>query len=178
MICRFCGAALTTTLVDLGMQPLSNAYIDPARAEAMEPFYPLHVRVCGECLLVQLPELASPEHIFTDYAYLSGVSSTWVEHCARFVDHMTSLLALGKSDLVIELASNDGTLLRGFVERGVAVLGIEPAANVAELARRRRTSRSCRRRRAARARRRSPPARCRAPSRRARRSRAAACRRC
>jgi SAM-dependent methyltransferase len=133
--CRFCNAELVTTFVDLGMQPLSNAYVDPSNAERPETFYPLHARVCSSCLLVQLPEVASPDQIFTDYAYLSGVSSTWVEHCDRFAATMVDRLGLGASDLVVELASNDGTQLRCFAARGTGVLGIDPAANVAAIAR-------------------------------------------
>jgi len=121
--------------VDLGMQPLSNAYVDPARAEAMEPFYPLHARVCEDCFLVQLPEFESPAHIFSDYAYLSSVSKSWLEHCDRFAETMRERLQLSGADLVVEVASNDGGLLRCFQSRGLKVLGIEPAANVAEIAR-------------------------------------------
>jgi predicted TPR repeat methyltransferase len=135
MKCRFCEQPLSTTLVDLGMQPLSNAYVDAAHVEAPETFYPLHVRVCSRCLLVQLPELATPAQLFSDYAYLSGMSSTWIDHCDRLAAAMVERLRLGSNDLVIELASNDGTQLRCFAARGVRVLGIDPAANVAALAR-------------------------------------------
>jgi hypothetical protein len=132
--CRFCAAPVTTTFVDLGMQPLSNAYVALDAAEGVESFYPLHARVCDRCLLVQLPELQSPERIFTDYAYLSSMSDSWLDHCRRYAGEMTERLALGASSLVIEVASNDGYLLRFFKERGVPVLGIEPAANVAKIA--------------------------------------------
>src|SRR5580698_5926920 len=111
------------------MQPLSNAYVDAAHVEAPETFYPLHVRVCSRCLLVQLPELATPAQLFSDYAYLSGMSSTWIDHCDRLAAAMVERLRLGSNDLVIELASNDGTQLRCFAARGVRVLGIDPAAN-------------------------------------------------
>jgi SAM-dependent methyltransferase len=134
--CRFCATTLAATLVDLGMQPLANSYVDPARGEQPETFYPLHVRVCANCLLVQLPELATAAQIFTEYAYLSGISSTWIEHCDRFAEAMVDRLALASTDIVIELASNDGTQLSCFRKRGVPVLGIDPAANIAEIARR------------------------------------------
>jgi SAM-dependent methyltransferase len=134
MKCRFCTAPITTTLVDLGMQPLSNAYVEAEAAEAMEPFYPLHARVCERCFLVQLPEFQSPERIFSDYAYLSSMSDSWLDHCSRFADQMTTKLGLDASRLVVEVASNDGYLLRFFKAKGVRVLGIEPAANVAAIA--------------------------------------------
>jgi hypothetical protein len=132
--CRFCGRNLEQTLVDLGVQPLANTYVQPARAEEMEPFFPLHVRVCSDCLLAQLPEFESPQNIFGDYAYLSSTSSSWVEHARRFVEHAIERFAVAPSELVVEIASNDGYLLRSFVERGHRVLGIEPAANVAAIA--------------------------------------------
>jgi SAM-dependent methyltransferase len=134
MKCRFCDAPVTATLVDLGMQPLSNAYVQAEAAEAMEPFYPLHARVCERCFLVQLPEFQSPERIFSDYAYLSSMSDSWLDHCRRYASDMTQRLGLGAGSLVVEVASNDGYLLRFFKERGIRVLGIEPAANVAAIA--------------------------------------------
>jgi SAM-dependent methyltransferase len=132
--CRFCGAPVTVTVVDLGMQPLSNAYVNVESADAMEPFFPLHARVCEACFLVQLPELQSPEAIFSDYAYLSSMSDSWLEHCRRYAGNMVERFGLGSSNLVIEVASNDGYLLRFFKERGIPVLGIEPAGNVAAIA--------------------------------------------
>ena len=134
MKCRFCETPVTTTVVDLGMQPLSNAYIQSDAREAMEPFYPLHARVCERCFLVQLPEIQSPERIFSDYAYLSSMSDSWLDHCRRYADAMTTRFGLGASSLVIEVASNDGYLLRFFKEKNIRVLGIEPAANVAAIA--------------------------------------------
>lgn len=116
------------------MQPLSNAYVDPASAEMMEPFYPLHAYVCDACLLVQVPELQSPDRIFSDYAYLSSMSDSWLEHCQRYSRQMIEMLHLGAHSLVVEVASNDGYLLRNFKEDGIPVLGIEPAANVAAIA--------------------------------------------
>lgn len=134
MKCRFCGAAVNVTVVDLGMQPLSNAYISADIADAMEPFFSLHPRVCEACFLVQLPELQSPERIFTDYAYLSSMSNSWLEHCRRYAADMVERFALDRSSLVVEVASNDGYLLQFFKERQIPVLGIEPAANVAAIA--------------------------------------------
>jgi hypothetical protein len=134
--CRFCSAPVTTTFVDLGMQPLSNAYRDVADADTMEPFYPLHARVCSACLLVQVPEFQPPERIFTEYAYLSSMSDSWLEHCARYAKDMIARLGLDATSLVVEVASNDGYLLRFFKESGIPVLGIEPAANVAAIAER------------------------------------------
>src|SRR5215216_3720662 len=132
--CRFCEAPLTRTFVDLGMSPLCESYIAPDRLDAMEPFYPLHVRICERCLLVQLPELVAPEAIFTEYAYFSSYSDSWVEHARRYADAMIERHGLGPEAFVVELASNDGYLLRHFVERGIRVLGVEPARNVARAA--------------------------------------------
>ena len=135
MNCRFCTQPVVESFVDLGLQPLANSYVKPERVGAPTTMYPLHVRVCGKCLLVQLPELASREEIFSEYAYMSGASTTWTAHCARFAEEAISRFALARSDLVIEVASNDGHLLHNFVERQHRVLGIEPAANIAEYAR-------------------------------------------
>jgi len=132
--CRFCGSRLDVVFADLGMSPLANSYVPPERANAMEPFYPLRALVCRECLLVQLEEFESAEAIFSDYAYFSSYSTTWLEHSRRYVEQMIERWGLDGSSQVVELASNDGYLLQYFVERGVPVLGIEPAANVAEVA--------------------------------------------
>jgi SAM-dependent methyltransferase len=132
--CRFCSAPLQTLFVDLGMSPLANSYVAPERAAAMEPFYPLCTLVCGQCLLVQLEEFETPEAIFSDYAYFSSYSASWLEHSRRYVEQMVERWGLDGSSHVVELASNDGYLLQYFVARGVSVLGIEPAANVAEVA--------------------------------------------
>lgn len=134
MNCRFCEAPVTRSFVNLGMQPLSNGYVDRAAADAMEPFYPLHAYVCDACLLVQVPELQSPERIFADYAYLSSMSDSWLAHCRRHALNMIETLHLNAKSLVVEVASNDGYLLRNFKEKGIPVLGIEPAANVAAIA--------------------------------------------
>jgi SAM-dependent methyltransferase len=132
--CRFCGSPLEAVFADLGMSPLANSYLPPDRAGAMEPFYPLCALVCGRCLLVQLEEFETPEAIFSDYAYFSSYSTTWLEHSRRYVEDMVERWDLDRSSHVVELASNDGYLLQYFVERGVPVLGIEPAANVAQTA--------------------------------------------
>jgi SAM-dependent methyltransferase len=129
--CRFCGAPLRDTFVDLGPQPLCESFIAPADVERMEPFYPLHVRVCRECLLVQLPAYVDREDIFREYAYFSSFSDSWVEHARQYADAMIARLDLGATSLVVELASNDGYLLQHFVARGIPVLGVEPARNVA-----------------------------------------------
>jgi SAM-dependent methyltransferase len=135
--CRMCGAALTETFVDLGMSPLCESYLRPDQLDAPETFYPLHVRVCSSCLLVQLPAYVPGEEIFSDYAYFSSYSDSWVAHAKRYTDAMTERLGLGPDSLVTEVASNDGYLLQHFVAAGVPVLGVEPAANVAEVARER-----------------------------------------
>jgi SAM-dependent methyltransferase len=132
--CRFCSAGLTTTFVDLGMSPLCESYIPAEALNHMEPFYPLHVFLCTECFLVQLDEYVTPEHIFTEYAYFSSYSDSWVEHARRYVDKISERLDLGASSRVVEVASNDGYLLQHFVGRGIPVLGIEPAANVGRVA--------------------------------------------
>ncbi|MDH3262262.1 MAG: class I SAM-dependent methyltransferase [Acidimicrobiia bacterium] len=132
--CRFCGAPLHHTVVDLGTSPLCESFVPPDRLDTMEPFYPLHVFVCGECFLVQLLEYVPPEEIFTDYAYYSAYSDTWLAHAKKYVDQMTELLELGKGSQVVELGSNDGYLLQCFIEKGIPSLGIEPAANVARAA--------------------------------------------
>ena len=132
--CRFCGAPLRAVFADLGMSPLANSFLAPERAEAMEPFYPLRAMVCGVCFLVQLKEFETPEQIFSDYAYFSSYSSSWLEHCRRYSEQMIERLGLGPSSRVVEIASNDGYLLQFFAEREIPVLGIEPAANVAAVA--------------------------------------------
>jgi C-methyltransferase C-terminal domain/Putative zinc binding domain/Methyltransferase domain len=132
--CRNCGRPLTTTFVDLGMTPIANSYLTAERLEEMEPFYPLHARVCDACFLVQLPQIQTPAEIFEEYAYFSSFSDTWLEHARRYSEAMIERLALGSASRVVEVASNDGYLLRNFRERGIGVLGIEPARNVAEAA--------------------------------------------
>jgi hypothetical protein len=132
--CRFCGAALTDTVVDLGMSPLCESYVSEERRDAMEPFYPLHVWVCRSCFLVQLFVDVTAEHIFEEYAYFSSFSSSWLKHAEDYVAMATERLGLGPESHVMELASNDGYLLQYFVQRGIPCLGIEPAINVAKAA--------------------------------------------
>jgi hypothetical protein len=132
--CRFCGAELRHTFVDLGMSPLCESYVEASRVNAMEAFYPLRVYVCERCFLVQLQEYVTPEDIFTEYAYFSSYSDTWLGHCHDYVDMITERLQLSSDSLAVELASNDGYLLQWFVEKGIPVLGIEPALNVAKVA--------------------------------------------
>ena len=133
-VCRFCQHPLTHVFVDLGMSPLSNAYLSGRDLLKMEPFYPLKVFVCEKCFLVQLPEFETPENIFSDYAYFSSVSDSWLAHCRAYAGAITPRLALGPRSLVMEVASNDGYLLQFFKQSGIPVLGIEPAANVAKAA--------------------------------------------
>ncbi len=132
--CRSCGEPLATTFVDLGGSPLANAYLSAAQLDEAERFYPLRVFVCETCFLVQLPRAVAPEEIFDDYAYFSSFSDSWVAHARRYVELVIERFGYDASSKVIEIASNDGYLLRSFVERGVPVLGIEPAANVAAAA--------------------------------------------
>ncbi len=132
--CRFCGATLHTTMVDLGMSPLCESFLTAEQLNGPETFLPLHVRVCESCLLAQVQEYVSPEEIFDEYAYFSSYSTAWLDHARRYAEAMTDRLLLGPDSLVVELASNDGYLLRWFVERGIPVLGIEPAGNVAQVA--------------------------------------------
>jgi len=134
LICRHCRQSLHHTFVDLGMSPLCENFVAPDKLDAMEPYYPLHVFVCERCFLVQLKEYVSPEHIFSDYAYLSSYSTSWVAHAKTYCGMIKERLGLGAESLVVELASNDGYLLQHFGPLGVPVLGIEPAANVAKLA--------------------------------------------
>jgi hypothetical protein len=132
--CRFCGTPLRHTMVDLGMSPLCESFVPAEKVNAMEAFYPLRAWVCERCFLVQLEEYVSGEEIFTDYAYFSSFSDSWLDHCRRYVDQMITELGLTGASSVVEVASNDGYLLQYFVQRGIPALGIEPAANVAKVA--------------------------------------------
>jgi C-methyltransferase C-terminal domain/Putative zinc binding domain/Methyltransferase domain len=134
--CRLCGALVTTTFVDLGMSPLCESFVPPEGFDQMEPFFPLHARVCDGCRLVQLAAFVSPDEIFREYAYFSSYSASWVEHARRYVNEMTERLELGRGSFVVELASNDGYLLRHFLETEIRILGVEPALNVAAAAER------------------------------------------
>ena len=133
--CRFCGAALQHTFVDLGMSPLSNAYLRIEQLNQMEPFYPLHARVCDQCFLVQLEQFEGPEKIFGDYAYFSSYSESWLCYARDYAHCAVERFRLHKDSLVVEVASNDGYLLQYFQQNGIPVLGVEPARNVAEAAR-------------------------------------------
>ena len=134
-LCRLCGAILTRTFVDLGMSPLCESYVPADELDAPETFYPLHVLLCDSCLLVQLPAYVSGEEIFSHYAYFSSYSDSWVAHAKSYAQAMIERLHLTADSLVTEVASNDGYLLQHFAAAGIGVLGIEPAANVAEAAR-------------------------------------------
>jgi predicted TPR repeat methyltransferase len=132
--CRFCEAPLETSMIDLGKSPLCEHFLTAAELEESEAFYPLHVRLCTNCWLAQLPAFVEPEEIFEEYAYFSAYSDSWVEHARRYAEMMTERLQLGPDSLVVELGSNDGYLLQHFVERRIPVLGVDPAANVAKAA--------------------------------------------
>ncbi len=132
--CRFCQTQLHHTFVDLGMSPLSNAFLNPDQLDKKEPFFPLHAYVCEQCFLVQLEEFEQPEEIFSDYAYFSSYSESWLDHARQYTEMMIERFSLNSSHQIIEIASNDGYLLQYFKENNVPVLGIEPAANVADVA--------------------------------------------
>jgi len=132
--CRSCGTTLEHTFVDLGMSPLANSYLRPEQLECMEAFYPLHAYVCAKCFLVQLEQFSTPHEIFSDYAYFSSFSDSWLAHAKAYVDMIVDRFRLDGNSTVVEIASNDGYLLKNFVSRGIPVLGVEPAANVAEAA--------------------------------------------
>jgi SAM-dependent methyltransferase len=132
--CRLCAAPLEQAFADLGMSPLANSYLAPDQANAMEPFYPLRAFVCSRCFLVQLEQFETPEHIFSDYAYFSSYSTSWLEHSRRYVEQVVDRFGIDEDSQVVELASNDGYLLQYFRERQIPVLGIEPAGNVAKVA--------------------------------------------
>jgi SAM-dependent methyltransferase len=132
--CRLCGRKLEHTFVDLGMSPLCENLLASGQLDTMEPYYPLRVLVCETCFLVQLKEYVKPADIFSEYAYFSSYSTTWVAHAKAYCEMISARLRLGPESLVVEVASNDGYLLQHFLPLGVAVLGIEPSANVAAVA--------------------------------------------
>ncbi|OON66070.1 SAM-dependent methyltransferase [Hymenobacter sp. CRA2] len=135
--CRFCGEALHATFVDLGTSPLCEDFVRPEHFNRAEPQYPLHARVCANCFLVQVGEFLRPDEIFRDeYCYFSSYSTTWLAHARRYTEQMVARFGIGPEQFVVEVASNDGYLLQYFHERQIPVLGIEPAGNVAEAARR------------------------------------------
>jgi SAM-dependent methyltransferase len=133
-LCRFCEAPLSNTFVDLGMSPLCESYLSADQLHQMEPFYPLHVYVCERCYLVQLEEFVSPEHIFTEYAYFSSYADSWLQHAKDYTDLMVERFKLSEKNHIVEVASNDGYLLQYFVQKGIPVLGVEPARNIAKVA--------------------------------------------
>jgi hypothetical protein len=133
-ICRSCGASLELSVVDLGNSPLCESYVSLERLDYAESFYPLHVRICSECWLAQLPAVVARTEIFDDYAYFSAYSDSWVEHAANYTRMIVARAGLTTTSLVVEVASNDGYLLQHFVPLGIPVLGVEPAANVAAAA--------------------------------------------
>src|SRR6266496_1345373 len=132
--CRSCGATVSHVMCDLGLSPLANSYVKFDDVNSGEKFFPLKVWVCQECLLAQLDEFESPEAIFSNYAYFSSFSTSWVEHARRYSEMMIKRFGFSEKSLVVEIASNDGYLLQHFKEKGIPVLGIEPAANVARVA--------------------------------------------
>lgn len=132
--CRFCDTPLHQSFADLGTTPLANSYIKEENASHMEPVFPLHAFVCEECFLVQLAEFESPEGIFSDYAYFSSFSESWLAHARNYVETVTERFQLTENHHIVELASNDGYLLQYFKEKNIPILGVEPAANVAEVA--------------------------------------------
>lgn len=132
--CAFCKAPLEHTFVDLGKTPLANRYLTKEMLSQPEPSYPLHARVCSKCLLVQVEPAVPAEEIFGDYAYFSSFSTSWLEHAKRFTQETIKRFNLGKSSRVVEIASNDGYLLKNFVAAGIPCLGVEPARNIAEIA--------------------------------------------
>ena len=135
MNCRFCDAELKHILVDLGMSPLANSYLDVESLYKAESFYPLRVFVCHECLLVQLSEnVEDPDKIFSDYLYFSSYSQTWLKHAEEFVDNIMKKFSFSKNSQIIEIASNDGYLLQYFKNKEIPILGIEPATNIAKIA--------------------------------------------
>lgn len=134
MNCRFCNNKLNTLFVSLGSSPLANSYLTKEQLCKEEPVYPLDVYVCNKCFLVQLFEFESPENIFSDYAYFSSYSETCLRFAKEYVDRMTNLFGIDKKSFVVEIASNDGYLLQYFMKKGIPVLGIEPARNVAKVA--------------------------------------------
>jgi SAM-dependent methyltransferase len=135
LCCRHCGKPLQHTFIDLGMSPLCESFLTEKQLGEPEAHYPLHVRVCDACWLVQLPEFVSAAHIFTEYAYFSSYSTSWVAHAKGYYEMIKARLDLRPNSFVVELGSNDGYLLQHFLALGQRVLGIEPAANVAEAAR-------------------------------------------
>lgn len=135
MTCRLCGSTRMHSVLDLGATPPCEKFLTAAELDAAEPTYPLHLRLCQDCLLLQIPALITPEDTFTEYAYFSSFSDSWVEHARRFVADATERVGLQQESLVIEVASNDGYLLQHVARAGIGCVGIEPSVNVGEAAR-------------------------------------------
>lgn len=135
LVCRLCRAPLSRSFVDLGASPLSNAFLRPEQLLEPETYWPLNVYICERCLLVQLPAFQRPEAIFDgQYAYFSSYSDTWLQHARNYAERMVESLGMSTESLVVEVASNDGYLLRWFKDAGIRVLGVEPASNTAKAA--------------------------------------------
>jgi 2-polyprenyl-3-methyl-5-hydroxy-6-metoxy-1,4-benzoquinol methylase len=132
--CRHCGMPVKHSFCDLGMSPLANSYLAEDEIEHPETFFPLHARVCSNCFLVQVGEFERPAAIFNDYAYFSSYSKSWLAHARAYVQDVIARFSLDRSNQVVEIASNDGYLLKDFVSAGIPALGIEPASNVATVA--------------------------------------------
>lgn len=133
--CKFCSSPLDVIFVDLGMSPLANSFLNQEMLNKKEPFYPLRVYICSKCFLVQLEEFERPENIFTNYAYFSSFSESWLKHAEKYVDLVTTRFGFNHNSQVVEIASNDGYLLQFFKRKNIPVLGIEPASNIAKVAR-------------------------------------------
>lgn len=132
--CRSCNSIITKTFCDLGMTPFANSLIKPQDVNIGQRFFPLHALVCEKCYLVQLQEFVTPDEIFSDYLYFSSYSSSWVKHAEEYCNKVISKYDLNSSSMVVEIASNDGYLLKNFVRKGIPCLGIEPAKNIADVA--------------------------------------------
>ncbi|HTL89201.1 MAG TPA: class I SAM-dependent methyltransferase [Leptolyngbya sp.] len=132
--CRFCSSPLHHTFVDLGMSPLCQTHITSKQLNEMEPFYPLHTYICDQCFLVQLQEFVSPQDIFTEYAYFSSYVDALLKNASDYSDLMVDRFGFGSHSKVVEIASNDGYLLQYFLQKGIPVLGVEPAINVSQVA--------------------------------------------
>jgi hypothetical protein len=133
--CRLCGSASLAGVVDLGATPPCERFLTTEQLDQPELTYPLHLKVCTDCWLAQLPPLITPEETFTDYAYFSSYSASWVKHARHFVDAVTEKLGLDAGSFVVEVASNDGYLLKHVVDKGIRCLGVEPSVNVGGVAR-------------------------------------------
>ena len=144
MICRFCGEQLNQQMIDLGVAPPSNAYLNSEDLHKPELFFPLRVFVCHHCWLVQTEDYAQADELFRpDYAYFSSTSKSWLDHAAQYVEEITEKLGLGPKSFVIEIASNDGYLLKNFIARNIPCLGIEPTDSTAEAAEKQKASLFC-----------------------------------